>query len=44
MKIKLRLIQTLSIVGTSHIGFWIAYSQNSKIFLGYLPFSTELDN
>lgn len=32
------------IVGTTHIGFWIAYSQNFKIFLGYLPFSIELDD
>lgn len=31
------------IVGITHIGFWIAYSQNSKIFLGYLPFTIELD-
>lgn len=27
------------IVGTSHIGFWIAYSKESKVFLGYLPFN-----
>lgn len=31
------------IVGTSHIGFWIAYSQTSRIFLGYLPFCDEDD-
>ena len=31
------------IVGTSHIGFWIAYSQISRIFLGYLPFYNKDD-